>query len=202
MKHPATQSLYAYWDSIRGDRLAPERAEIDPTAIRHLLADTFMLEVDPEGRHPFRLAGTRVCALFGRELKDESFSALWLSEDGARGHEGDALVRTVCDEAQGAVAGVLGASAGDRHIDIEMLLLPLRHAGKTHARVLGCLSPATMPTWFGLQPIDRLVLRSFRVIRGRVPASALGRVEPPLPAPSVVAQRRGHLRVLEGGRQM
>lgn len=198
MKHPATQSLYAYWDSIRGDRLAPERSEIDPTAIRHLLADTFMLEVDTQGRHPFRLAGTRVCALFGRELKDESFAALWLTDARTEGREGDALVRTVCDEAQGAVAGVLGASAGDHVIDIEMLLLPLRHGGKTHARVLGCLSPAVVPTWFGVQPIDRLVLRSFRVIRGRVPAASLAHAA--LPPASVVAQRRGHLRVLDGGR--
>lgn len=200
MKHPATQALYGYWDSIRGDRLAPERAEIDPTAIRHLLADTFMLEVDPQGRHPFRLAGTRVCALFGRELKDESFAALWLSADGTEGREGDALVRTVCDEAQGAVAGVLGASAGEHAIDIEMLLLPLRHGGKTHARILGCLSPAVVPTWFGLQPIDRLVLRSFRVIRGRAPASSFRDAAAPLPPASVVAQRRGHLRVFDGGR--
>ncbi len=200
MKHPATQALYAYWDSIRGDRLAPERSEIDPTAIRHLLADTFMLEVDTHGRHPFRLAGTRVCALFGRELKDESFAALWLSAEGTDGREGDALVRTVCDEAQGAVAGVLGASAGAHAIEIEMLLLPLRHGGKTHARVLGCLSPAVVPTWFGVQPIDRLELRSFRVIRGRVQAPALGQAAPALPAPSVVAQRRGHLRVFDGGR--
>lgn len=201
MKHPATQALFAYWDQLRGDRLAPERAEIDPTAIRHLLADTFMLEVDAAARYPFRLAGTRVCALFGRELKDESFAALWRTPRGENGHEGEELVRTVCDEAHGAVAGVLGASAGEHHVDIEMLLLPLRHGGKTHARVLGCLSPATLPVWFGVQPVDTLVLRSFRVIRGRAaPAWPAGQTAP-MPAPSVIAQRRGHLRVLEGGRQ-
>lgn len=201
MKHPATQALFAYWDSLRGDRLAPERAEIDPTAIRHLLADTFMLEVDSDARHPFRLAGTRVCALFGRELKDESFAALWRSPSGGTGHEGDELVRTVCDEAHGAVAGVLGASAGDHRIDLEMLLLPLRHGGKTHARVLGCVSPATMPAWFGVQTVDALVLRSFRVIRGRAAAALPAGGTFAMPPPSVIAQRRGHLRVLEGGRQ-
>lgn len=196
MRHSATQALYAYWDTIRGDRSAPERSEVDPTAIRGILADIFMLEVDAQGRYPFRLAGTRICALFGRELKDQSFAALWDGPDGGPGREGEALVRTVCDEAQGAVAGVLGASAGDHRIDLEMLLLPLRHHGKTHARVLGCLSPARLPAWFGLKPVDRLVLRSFRVIRERrvrAPAQAAA------PA-SLVAQRRGHLRVLEGGR--
>ncbi len=189
MKHAATQALYGYWDRIRGDRLAPDRAEIDPTAIRGVLADTFMLEVDEAGRFPFRLAGTRVCALFGRDLKDASFADLW------NGPQGATLARTVCDEAQGAVAGVIGAHAGGEEIELELLLLPLRHRGKTHARVLGCISPAALGGWFGLVPVDTLTLRSFRVIRGRAPATA-----PTPPAASIIAQRRGHLTVFEGGR--
>ena len=48
-----------------------------PRHIRHLLGDSFILTVDAGSGHPFRLAGTRVCALFGRELKDEPFTPLW-----------------------------------------------------------------------------------------------------------------------------
>ncbi|MHB2168225.1 PAS domain-containing protein [Alsobacter sp. R-9] len=198
MKHAATRELYAYWDRVRGDRLAPERAEIDPTAIRSILADCFMLEVDAAGRYPFMLAGTRLCALVGRELKDESFASLWQRADGTSG-DGAALVRTVCDETQGAVAGVLAATVGGHDLDLEMLLLPLRHGGKTHARVLGCLSPASIPSWFGLSPVDALALRSFRVIRGRPGADSFGPIGGTPTRLSVLAQRRGHLRVFEGG---
>ena len=45
----------------------PERDDIDPAAIRRILADSFVLAVEP-GQHPrFRVAGTRICELFGRE---------------------------------------------------------------------------------------------------------------------------------------
>jgi hypothetical protein len=53
------------------------RSEIDPAAIRHALGDTFMLAADFIGGIRIRLAGTRVCALFSREIKGEPFNALW-----------------------------------------------------------------------------------------------------------------------------
>ena len=71
MKHPSSRDLYAYWNERRGSRLAPERADIEPSAIRQVLGDTFVLAADSVAQHPFRLAGTRLCALFGRELKSE-----------------------------------------------------------------------------------------------------------------------------------
>jgi hypothetical protein len=77
MKHAGSRELYAYWDKKRGKRAAPERAEIEPGAIRNVLSDAFILALDGGAGHPFRLAGTRVCALFGRELKSEPFIGLW-----------------------------------------------------------------------------------------------------------------------------
>ena len=77
MKHAASRELYAYWEERRGQRSAPERADIEPGAIRAALSDTFILELDADDRHVFRLAGTRVCALFDRELKGERFVDLW-----------------------------------------------------------------------------------------------------------------------------
>src|SRR6188474_1899724 len=72
MKHPSNRELFDYWNERRGERLAPERADIEPSAIRHILGDTFVLEVSGIESHLFRIAGTRLCALFGRELKSES----------------------------------------------------------------------------------------------------------------------------------
>ncbi len=81
MKHASTRALYGYWNERRGNRPAPERAEIDPAAIRHALGDTFMLAADFVDELRFRLAGTRVCALFCREIKGEAFSALWSADE-------------------------------------------------------------------------------------------------------------------------
>ncbi len=77
MKHESTRALFDYWNEKRGTRPAPERADIDPAAIRHALGDTFMLAADFVDQLRFRLAGTRVCALFCREIKGEEFISLW-----------------------------------------------------------------------------------------------------------------------------
>jgi len=136
MKHPSIRELYDYWNEKRGRRLAPERGDIEPSAIRRVLADTFILSFDPGRGHPFRVAGTRVCALFGRELKGNGFLDLW-----ARANRNDlrALIAIVADESVGVVAA---ASAGDAPLGLELLLLPLSHHGQGDARLLGALAPS------------------------------------------------------------
>ena len=68
MKHPSSRALYAYWDTLRAGRAAPERGELDPGAIRTILGDVMILEVGGPHRYAVRLAGTRICSLMGREL--------------------------------------------------------------------------------------------------------------------------------------
>ena len=50
-------------------------------------------------------------------------------------------------------------------MDLELLLLPLRHHGKTHSRVLGALSVSAPAEWFGRAEAGPLQLSSVRVIR-------------------------------------
>ena len=134
MKHPSTRALYAYWNDKRGNRPAPERMadlrRIDVGA----LGDTFMLAADFVDQLRFRLAGTRVCALFCREIKGEAFAELW-SEDSRDKIE--ALLTIVGDETLGAVAGVTACTADGAEADLEILLLPLAHVGHARIRALG-----------------------------------------------------------------
>jgi hypothetical protein len=102
MKHASSLELFAHWQDRRGARMAPERAEIDPGAIRKALGDAFLLGQDGEADPAFRLAGTRVCALFTRELKGEAFIALWQPDDHAAIRD---LLAIVADEMVGVVAG-------------------------------------------------------------------------------------------------
>ncbi len=64
-----------------------------------------MLAADFVDQLRFRLAGTRVCALFCREVKGEEFDTLW--NETSRKQIGD-LLAVVKDEEIGAVAGVTG----------------------------------------------------------------------------------------------
>ena len=57
-------------------RPAPERTDIEHSAIAAVLADAFILALDRGAGTAIRLAGTRMCALFGREIKGESFPSI------------------------------------------------------------------------------------------------------------------------------
>ena len=159
MKHVSSALVLDYWQDRRRNRPAPDRADIDPGEIRQALGDTFMLAADFVDQLRFRLAGTRVCALFGREIKGESFAALW-SEDSRK--QIDELVTVVTEEAAGAVAGLVGTAADGSVTDIEMLILPLAHTGLARIRAMGVLAPVVPPYWLGEKPVVELSLRSLR----------------------------------------
>jgi hypothetical protein len=193
MKSPPTRKLFAYWNARRGTRLAPERGDIEPGAIRDILGDSFIISYDPAAEHPFRLAGTRVCSLFGRELKGEPFVRLW---DEASLGDIAKFTATVADEATAFVAGVGARTAQGSPADLELLLLPLYHRGRTHVRLLGTLSPVTAPYWLGAEHIGALSLGAIRhlgpmVERMTAPGFATD--------PQAGRQRRG-LTVYDGGR--
>lgn len=199
MKHPSTRELFAYWDRCRGQRPAPERGDIEPGAIRHVLADTFILSFDRLGGHPFRLAGTRICALFCRELKDERFTALWSDADWKTF---SGLLTVLADEATGFVASVAGKTADGFATDLELLLLPLAHRGRPASRVLGLLAPATPPYWLGVKAVQTLTLGAFRHVGPEVDRVAAPRLVPaPQSRPEPAFGRRKHgLTLYQGGR--
>lgn len=183
--------LFAYWDTLRGERAAPERRDLSPGAMRHILADTFILALDASRRASFRLAGTRCCALFGRDLKGVALSGLWSDDERA---EADRLVELAVGDTVGLVVGLVGANENGSEIALEMLLLPLRHAGRTEARLVGSLSPGAVPSWAGLVPVRSLEIRSLRVIQAPHPVG--------YPARDLTAahERRRLFVVHEGGR--
>ena len=175
MKQATTRMLFSYWDGLRGARSAPERGEIEPGAIRHVLPDTFILELDRDRRAAIRLAGTRLCALFGGELKDRSFASLWRHADGI---EARRCVDIVVDDAAGVVVGLVGTTPRQARVDLEMVLLPLRHRGQPHVRILGAIAPAIAPAWLGFDAVTRLETVSLRVLSpSPAPEPALTAVE-------------------------
>jgi hypothetical protein len=161
LKLAASQQLYAYWDALRGARGAPERNDIEPGAIRGILADTFVLQFAPQDGFPFRLVGSRSNALVGRELRGASFVGLWREQDQS---EITRVLEGVADEAQPFLLGAHAAAEGVVGVDLESVLLPLRHHGATHARILGSLAPGANPPWLGLLPILPLEITSLRAL--------------------------------------
>ncbi len=158
-----------YWDAKRGDARAPGRSEIEPGAVRELLGDIFVLSYDNEAGYPFRVAGTRVCALLGRDLKDQSFSSLF-AEDGRR--EIEDIITCVAEETLAAIAGITATSEDGRPAHLELLLLPFNNRAHAPLSLTGSLAPFEsdlgplrdfrLTSWRYLHRPEKLVPRALR----------------------------------------
>jgi hypothetical protein len=193
MKHASIRELFDYWTKRRGVRRMPDRSEIEPGAIRRALADTFILAVDPRSGHPFRIAGTRVCAAFGRELKATVFTDLWAPDSRARIRD---LVAIVTAESVGVVAGVCSRNEEGTALDLEMLILPLAHRGRADVRIIGALAPKEIPYWFGIQRLGPLELGTIRYLGPQTDRRLAPRLVPETPT---AGRTRHGLVVYDGG---
>jgi hypothetical protein len=173
MKHPSSREFFAYWDEKRGDARAPDRSEIEPSAVRELLGDIFVLSYDHAAGYPFRVAGTRVSALLGRDLRDQSFLSLFALE--GRREIGD-IVSVVAEEMLAAVAGVTARAEDGTLAHLEMLLLPFNTRAHMPLSLTGLLAPFEnrtsllqdfkLTSWRYLgHPPQRLVPRAIRKLK-------------------------------------
>ena len=216
MQMPSTKTLYTYWNTIRGSRSAPDRRDIDPTRIRDALANTFILELEGQDKFSFRLAGSHLCTSYCRELKGRSFSSLWHDRDS---DAMDTLLRAVTEDHAVALVTFQGTTALQTKVSFETILMPLRHNGSTHTRILGAMSALEEPYWLGVQPILEQRITGLRLIwpdeiaaedtAREVLASVVNDVDfstsaAPLGLPTTVygrtARRYAHLAVIDGGR--
>ncbi len=167
MRHAVSSELYAYWNALRAGRNAPERNDVEPGAIRSVLADTFVLEFDAGIGFPFRISGSRVNALFLRELRGLSFLKLWRETDRS---EIVSVLQRVADTAQPCLLGAEARPPGLGPVAVEVSLLPLRHHGSTHSRILGSLAAADTDTdWLGLVGAGAATLISVKALDPAAP---------------------------------
>ena len=152
------RKLLNYWNKVRGERKAPKRTDITPAAISNLLPVTFILEnrhQSHENQHQdnlrFRIAGSRIGEIFGREFRGLDFINCWPTTErpilqrhlGQLMREG-AIITLTC----------LAKSANEHQGDFEFLLLPLTHSGTAIDRILGSISPVGDYPWLGLTALE------------------------------------------------
>jgi hypothetical protein len=153
MQQPTSRQLYAYWDRVRNGRVAPRRFEIEPAKIAALLPQTFIAENAGMLSYRFRLAGTKICEQFGRELRGADLLGLWDAKDR------DAvasLLRNIFADAAVGYGRFRAYAANDREVSFELVLLPLIHAGDAVNRILGAVTAIEPPFWLGAESLLRL----------------------------------------------
>ncbi|MEM9899344.1 MAG: PAS domain-containing protein [Pseudomonadota bacterium] len=161
MKSVSAKRLYAYWQALRNDRPAPERRDLEPSSIKGLLSDIFILEHEAAEQFSFRLAGSALCSAYCRELKGRSFRKLWPEIDL---EALDTTLLAIREEAAATVIGYDAINSRGHVLGYEMLLLPLRYGGADFPRILGISTPVDQPYWLGVHPIMEHQITSMRLI--------------------------------------
>ena len=173
MQQKTLQALYGYWNELRAGRLAPQRLEIEPSRIAGILSETFMLERIDAATYRYRLAGTRLCEMFGSELRGKNFLHDWRENDR---HVLERDLATVCDEGGVCVIRLEGSSDSRHRVEFEAVLLPLVHTGQSIGRIIGAMSATSAPHWLASEPLLSRRLQSHEIIwPDEGPHAAVGR---------------------------
>lgn len=206
MKQESCRELYAYWNRIRGDQPAPQRGDIDPADLRRILGDIFIIEAVDAETYLFRLAGTRVCGAYCREMKGSNYLDVWSARDRSVMKR---LLTAVTGESAVAVLGVHGINDRGQGLSFESLLLPLRSQRPRPDRMIGVLAPVDPPYWLGVQPILRQEVSGLRLINYDERRLEIPFEQRPLrpaapvpldPASTIAGPRRRPFVVVKGGK--
>jgi len=200
MRHQTIKTLYAYWNEIRGTRRAPKRFEIEPARLAPILPDAFILERIDAATYRFRLAGTKLCELFGMEFRGRDFMDFWSESDSLA--IGRALGR-VADRGAVALLDLEARGPSGRMVHFEALIAPLSQSNSVIDRFLGAMSTTDNAHWLGSEPLsERFLLRHELVWPDQLPSTtpAFTSVFPPhVRDARLVRVDRRNFRVYEGG---
>lgn len=190
--HPGSRALFRYWEAIRGERTAPVRGDIDLKSIKEYVPWLFILDRHAVRQsYSWRLAGTRLCQLWRRNLTGKDFFADWSR------FERESALRLL-DSVTGAHQPIvmrfrLQTSLG-HSIGAELVGLPaIARDGRT-TQIFGSIMPFRDIDNLGYDRLTGLELSGARVIWTEpIPAT---------PAPFTGAHARpfATFQVIDGGR--
>lgn len=203
MQEAVSQSLFSYWDALRGHRPAPKRFEIEPSRIANNLPDTFILERVNYTNARFRLAGTRITDALGMELRGKNLFELFDVEDGRTLQHKMELIASNC------AVGLFRVSAKNGNAlstTFEVLILPLTHTSDAVDRFLGSVTSIDKPEWLGSVPLTQRKLLHHEIVwpnRSRMNERAEFGHQMPILHPRrearIVRSARRQFRVYDGG---
>lgn len=135
--YSALAQIEAYWESLRGTRLMPQRSEIDPRGLKGALEHCFILERIAPGIARLRVAGSHLADLLGMEVRGMPITAL-LTGDSRRALS-DAMEEIFETPACATIELEAETSFGRPAMKARMVMMPVRSDLGDTSRLLGGL---------------------------------------------------------------
>jgi hypothetical protein len=135
-RFPHIATVEAYWHALRGNRVMPRRAEVDPRGIENALEYAFILEQIAPGVGRLRIAGSHLSDILGMEVRGMPLSAFFMPDTR---DELAAVLTTVCAGPRTASLSLQAEPGfGKPVLEARVILLPLRDGVGAANRILGC----------------------------------------------------------------
>ncbi|MEM9637122.1 MAG: PAS domain-containing protein [Pseudomonadota bacterium] len=129
--------LEAYWEALRGNRLMPNRAEIDPRGIEQALEYSFIVERIAPGIARLRIAGSHLSDLMGMEVRGMPLTSF--ITPASRRQLSDVLEEVFETPATCSLQLHSEQGAGLPPLEARMVLMPLKSDLGDVSRILGAL---------------------------------------------------------------
>jgi hypothetical protein len=197
--HPASRSLFSYWNRLRGPRSAPRREEMELRSIAPILPVIGVMErYDPPkdnfqrcpGRHRWRLVGTGIARLWGNGLTGTEVAADW--PDVYR-HSLARALDGVCDRQQSFVARIKGVTASGEAVGLELFAAPVEASDSASIQVWCSVVAVREPAWLGHVPL-------FYTELSNLIAVGIDRLPGEIASERSSSLRSERLKLIQGGR--
>ncbi len=140
--HPKVRALTDYWLSIHPRHGLPGRQHFDPSHIPSLLANLYLVDVaGPDGVFTFRLMGTALVELFGRDYTGRPFESAY--DSGRNSNSYRDIVEIVADRQPRWRRAPAYFTKNRDHLILERAVLPLARDGRTVDIFLGMIVAET-----------------------------------------------------------
>ena len=189
--HPSSRTLFRFWETMRAERSAPSRSDLDLKKIRNLVPNLFIVEYSVKSHlYRWRLAGTAICDLYRQELTGTDMLAGW------DGFEIDVISRflnATMTLRQPAILRFRLRTDADQLIGTELMAFPILAADGFTTHIFGGLFPFRETESLDYQALTRFELSAARSIWTENLPPAVAEATTAEPA------KRG-FRVISGGR--
>jgi hypothetical protein len=194
--HPGSRKLFVHWETARAERAYPTREDFALAPVKELMSDMVIIEKDYlRQTYKFRLAGSRVCTLLGRNVTGGNVLEGW---DGFECEVISKHLELSLKELQPVLIRMRFFTDTLQQVAAEMIALPIQVRESNRVQLIGGLFPFREAKSLGHSKIARRELVSARAIWTEHGA----RTRRPLPeAPPVIERPTFRsLRLINGGR--
>ena len=189
--HPSSRALFRFWETMRAERSAPLRADLDLKKIRTLVPHLFVAEFATKARvFRWRLAGTGICEIYRKEQTGANMLAGW------DGFEADVIRRflnATLTPRQPALLRFRLQTDNEQLIGTELMAFPMLAADGVTTHVFGGLFPFRETASLDYTALTRFELAAARSVwTENLPAQSTNSIAP---APAL-----RNFQVISGGR--